>query len=153
MAADIDTSSENVGNLGETFNAVLDKVALFNKVIDGIGEIHPYVKMVTTIITGITKPLENQMKRDEDMKDLLTAIGEVYEFLKANIKDPKHLNKHQTHLAQLLILQTNDGHESGSGTGTCRYTGGNTRRYLTCGSRYLFPTDPAQVTGHPLGYF
>ncbi|KAE9408508.1 hypothetical protein BT96DRAFT_701370 [Gymnopus androsaceus JB14] len=49
--------------------------------------------------------------------------------------------------------QTNDGHESGSGTGTCRYTRGNTHRYLTCGSRYLFPMDPAQVTGHPLGYF
>ncbi|KAE9403485.1 hypothetical protein BT96DRAFT_1080017 [Gymnopus androsaceus JB14] len=96
MAADADTGLENVGDLGETFNALLDKVALFNKVIDGIGEIYPYVKM----------PLENQMKQDEDVKDLLIAIGGVYEFLKANIKDPKHLNEHQKHLAQLLILQT-----------------------------------------------
>lgn len=39
-------------------------------------------------------------------------------------------------------IEANDVHKSGSKTGT--------RRYLTCGSRYRFPTDPPPVTGQPL---
>lgn len=52
------------------------------------------------------QPLEDQIRRDASMADLLAAIGNAFDFLKTNIESPEHLNPHQKSIAHLLTLQT-----------------------------------------------
>lgn len=54
MAANADISSDNVADVAKTIGAVLDKVAVFNRVIDGIGEVSAFL---TTLLYTTQKKL------------------------------------------------------------------------------------------------
>ncbi|KIJ33644.1 hypothetical protein M422DRAFT_264414, partial [Sphaerobolus stellatus SS14] len=81
MVENVPSTVDGVSSAGDTWGPLLEKVEIFASAIDWIGELHPYAKAVSTILSAAIKPIIAQNKRDDAMKDLCKTMEEVYDFI------------------------------------------------------------------------
>ncbi|KIJ46212.1 hypothetical protein M422DRAFT_250250, partial [Sphaerobolus stellatus SS14] len=97
IAGNVPSTVDSVSSAGDIWGPLLEKVEIFASAIDWIGELHPYAKAVSTILSAAIKvrntsspadvadqavqPIIEQNKRDDAMKDLRKTMEEVYDFI------------------------------------------------------------------------
>ncbi|KZO89957.1 hypothetical protein CALVIDRAFT_569468 [Calocera viscosa TUFC12733] len=81
-AADkIDAAKDSETDIGKTWNPLLEKLSVFANLMDGVSEVHPYVKMAWTVLSAAYKVVKAQQGRDKEIRELLEKLKTVYEFL------------------------------------------------------------------------
>ncbi|KAJ6558348.1 hypothetical protein B0H19DRAFT_1261874 [Mycena capillaripes] len=94
-------------DITDTAGSLVDKLSAFVKFVDTLGEIHPYAKMASIIITSIAKVFVAQAKRDAAMKGLLYSILDIYTFV-ARYNTVENLDNDRQKLLKELSLRTVD---------------------------------------------
>ncbi|KZV84351.1 WD40 repeat-like protein [Exidia glandulosa HHB12029] len=89
----------------DVWSELVDKVRVFSRLVEDVGDIHPYAKMATTILLSVTKPILAQDSRDKATQELLDEMKHVYDLATAagQLSD---LDKHRRDLLKSLSLQT-----------------------------------------------
>ncbi|TBU39693.1 hypothetical protein BD309DRAFT_982922 [Dichomitus squalens] len=96
---------EYVESTYELWDPVLQKVQLFASIVEGIGDIHPYAKIATTVLLSVVKPVIAQDKRDKAMRDLLVAMNELYGFVVSTSR-LSTIDEDRKNLLKDMLLQT-----------------------------------------------
>ncbi|KIJ39155.1 hypothetical protein M422DRAFT_258041 [Sphaerobolus stellatus SS14] len=81
IVENVPSTVDGVSSARDTWDPLLKKVEIFASTIDWIGDLHPYAKAVSTILFAAIKPIIEQNKRDDAMKDLCKTMEEVYDFI------------------------------------------------------------------------
>ncbi|KAF7363120.1 WD40 repeat-like protein [Mycena venus] len=108
----LDNAVAMVGEVGssdiiDTAASLVDKLSAFLKFVDTLGEIHPYAKMATIIITSIAKVFVAQAKRDAALQGLLDSISDIYTFV-TRYNTAENLDNDRQKLLKELSLRTVD---------------------------------------------
>ncbi|TBU26176.1 hypothetical protein BD311DRAFT_456237, partial [Dichomitus squalens] len=84
QAADaVEPTTEDAKSTSELWEPILEKVQIFASLVEGIGNVHPYAKVATSILLSVIKPVIAQDKRDKSITDLLAAMDDLYDFVVA----------------------------------------------------------------------
>ncbi|KAF9457440.1 WD40-repeat-containing domain protein [Collybia nuda] len=63
------------------WGSALKNVEKFNNLVQGIAELHPYAKVAWGVLSGTHKLMTDQMNRDENIKQLVGILDEIFAFL------------------------------------------------------------------------
>ncbi|EJF60524.1 hypothetical protein DICSQDRAFT_62675, partial [Dichomitus squalens LYAD-421 SS1] len=97
--------AEDAESTYELLEPVLEKVQILALIVEGIGDIHPYAKLATTVLLSIVKPVIAQDKRDKAMRDLLVAMNELYGFVVSTSRLSR-IDEDRKNLLKDMLLQT-----------------------------------------------
>lgn len=89
-------------NSANTFSPLLDKLHIFLSLTDSIGDIHPYAKMATVLLTGVVKAFTSQMFFANSIKNLVEAMTDAHGFL----SEANALSCINSHLEIITALST-----------------------------------------------
>ncbi|KIJ46245.1 hypothetical protein M422DRAFT_250289, partial [Sphaerobolus stellatus SS14] len=109
IAENVPSTVDDVSSAGDrdTWGPLLEKVEIFASAIDWIGELHPYAKAVSTILSAAIKPIIEQNKRDDAMGDLCKTMEEVYDFI-IEARRLDNIAKKRKDLLEFLWQQTHE---------------------------------------------
>lgn len=79
IAGHVPGAVDAVSGAAEIFGDVLAKIDVLVEVLDKIGELHPYLKLATSILSLTVKPIIEQVARDKRFQELLEGMSDVYE--------------------------------------------------------------------------
>ncbi|EJD36543.1 hypothetical protein AURDEDRAFT_174412 [Auricularia subglabra TFB-10046 SS5] len=78
---------ETVGSTVQLLKEASSGLKTLGRVLDGIGEVHPYVQAVTAVINGaIVKPIVGQDARDEAFEALLREMIRTFDLVKRELE-------------------------------------------------------------------
>ncbi|KAH9008457.1 hypothetical protein EDB84DRAFT_96364 [Lactarius hengduanensis] len=72
-------------NLSNRLDGVLERIKWVMDTVSSVAELHPYAKMAYSLLFAIPKTLLEQFQRDDNIRTLLVAMHEAFDF--ANQKD------------------------------------------------------------------
>ncbi|KAH9055461.1 hypothetical protein EDB87DRAFT_1316370 [Lactarius vividus] len=72
-------------NLSNRLDGILERIKWVMDTVSSVAELHPYAKMAYGLLFAIPKTLLEQFQRDDNMRTLLVAMHEAFDF--ANQKD------------------------------------------------------------------
>ncbi|KAG6377914.1 WD40-repeat-containing domain protein [Boletus reticuloceps] len=89
-----------------TWSVLLKRMALFNKIVAGIAEIHPYTSLAWSVISAANQVLVNQQGRDDRVVRLAGMMSDVFAFVE-DAEPLKVVEAHREHI-KLLIQQVTE---------------------------------------------
>ncbi|PSR79753.1 hypothetical protein PHLCEN_2v6897, partial [Hermanssonia centrifuga] len=63
------------------FSAFIKNVEVFVGIVDTIAEVHPYAKMAWLLVKGVYTIVQDQIHRDDKVKDLFLQMASLYEIV------------------------------------------------------------------------
>ncbi|KAG9312578.1 hypothetical protein JVU11DRAFT_6974 [Chiua virens] len=99
----LDTATQVVNNsqtFATTWNVLLQRIKLFDQIVTGIAEIHPYTSLAWSVISVAHKALVSQKDRDDQITCLAGTMGDVLAF----VKDADPLKAVKAHVDPLKVL-------------------------------------------------
>ncbi|EJD36676.1 hypothetical protein AURDEDRAFT_154555 [Auricularia subglabra TFB-10046 SS5] len=72
----------------DLWTEVASGLKIFSRAVEAVGEIHPYVKTVTTIVSAIVEPIFAQEARDAAFEALLVEMRDTYKHVKDEYQPP-----------------------------------------------------------------
>ncbi|KAF8130207.1 hypothetical protein EV363DRAFT_241053 [Boletus edulis] len=90
----------NVQTYGTTWEVLLRRMKIFNNIVDGIAEIHPYASMAWSVISAASKILVAQKNRDDRIIHLAGVMSDVFTF----VEDAEALKRIEAHKKILTLL-------------------------------------------------
>ncbi|KAH0826228.1 hypothetical protein J3R83DRAFT_5686 [Lanmaoa asiatica] len=92
-----------------TWGILLQRMALFNKIVAGVAEIHPYASLAWSVISAADQVLVNQQNRDDHIIRLAGKMNDVFAFVQD--ADPlKVVKAHRKTITPLLQQVTECGY-------------------------------------------
>ncbi|KAG9312565.1 WD40-repeat-containing domain protein [Chiua virens] len=91
---------DNVQTFESTWNVLLQRIELFNKVVGGIAQIHPYASLAWSVISAANQVLLQQKNRDEQIVRLAGTMSDVFAF----VHDADPLKDIKPHIKPLTLL-------------------------------------------------
>ncbi|KAG9310836.1 hypothetical protein JVU11DRAFT_8689 [Chiua virens] len=92
-----------------TWGILLQRMELFNKIVSGIAEVHPYTSLAWSVISAANQVLVNQKDRDERILRLAGAMKDVFAFVE-NAEPLKAVQAHREHVTLLVRQVTECGY-------------------------------------------
>ncbi|KAH0826236.1 hypothetical protein J3R83DRAFT_5695 [Lanmaoa asiatica] len=83
-----------------TWGILLQRMAIFNKIVAGVAEIHPYVSLAWSVISAADQVLVNQQNRDDHIIRLAGKMSDVFAF----VQDADPLKAVEAHRKTITLL-------------------------------------------------
>ncbi|KAI9571696.1 hypothetical protein HD554DRAFT_1808801 [Boletus coccyginus] len=83
-----------------TWDVLLRRMELFNKIVTDIAQIHPYASLAWSVISAANQVLVSQKNRDERIIGLAGVMSDVFEF----VHDAEPLKAIERHMKAITLL-------------------------------------------------
>ncbi|KAI9460420.1 hypothetical protein HD554DRAFT_1583893 [Boletus coccyginus] len=103
LGSAVDTSTHvltEVQTFDTTWGVLLQRMELFNKIVAGIAEIHPYASLAWSVISAANQVLVNQKNRDEQIICLAGTMSDIFAF----VHDAEPLKAIESHMEAIKLL-------------------------------------------------
>ncbi|KAG6328296.1 hypothetical protein ID866_10793, partial [Astraeus odoratus] len=77
----IDFANKIMSDLDTINSTFLQPLRIFNDVVNGIAQIHPYAQMALSVLTTASQLILSQVNLDTGIRDLLCKVGQTYQFI------------------------------------------------------------------------
>ncbi|KAG6373795.1 hypothetical protein JVT61DRAFT_5940 [Boletus reticuloceps] len=91
---------ENTRTFKSTWDVLLQRIELIDKIITGIAEIHPYASMAWSVISAAKQVLVNQKNRDNQIMCLVGTMSDAFTF----VHDAEPLKTIKVHMKTITLL-------------------------------------------------
>ncbi|KAH7913261.1 WD40-repeat-containing domain protein [Hygrophoropsis aurantiaca] len=96
----LDNITQQIDSAAFLWEPLLDKIKQVTMIVDGIAEIHPYVKMAWTVLSAAQKIVLAQKDRDDSIIKLMEAMNRAYAF----VQEAEPLRKIEFHREVITLL-------------------------------------------------
>ncbi|KAG9308623.1 hypothetical protein JVU11DRAFT_11731 [Chiua virens] len=103
LSSAVDTVTQVVNSaqtFATTWDVLLKRIKLFDQIVTGIAEIHPYTSLAWSVISAAHKVLVNQNDRDDQITRLAGTMSDVLAF----VHDADPLKADRAHVEPLKLL-------------------------------------------------
>ncbi|KAI9568858.1 hypothetical protein HD554DRAFT_682431 [Boletus coccyginus] len=100
LSSAVGAGTNAVPQAQSTWNLLLERIELFDKIVTDIAKIHPYASLAWSVISAANKVLVNQKNRDDQIIRLAGTMSDVFTF----VHDTEPLKTIKAHIKTITLL-------------------------------------------------